>query len=153
MQLNYSEETTGLAMPVNPADPETMSVVQQFLEEQPSSWIGFWTLEELLQLIQNRYMFPVVIVEEGEPQGLLLYSIHKYSPFVTSAKLEFMTCKAVFKGSKWLPLLESFLKANDITMVEAVAHPTLAQFLNQRHGYAAPSVYVVKTLIEDNERN
>ncbi len=137
-----------------PFDPtlDQWRMIQNFLEAQESSLTPFYTVEEFLALITEGELTAWVYSEGRNHLGLLVFSQHEYSPEVRTVKVEFLTCKNFRKMAAMTFAFEEACREHGFQYVEAIAHPTIAEFMVKKHGYSAPGVHIMKPL-EYTRRN
>lgn len=134
------------------SDENSLALVKDFLEEQPESYAHLWTLEEILQLVQQGHLLCWIYYRDDKALGIVLTTINHYSSTVTSIKIEFGTCKNFFKMTSMIDCIE--IKAAELgyTMIEAMAHPAIATYAVHKKGFTAPGVYIRK-FIQNSRRN
>jgi len=120
--------------------------IMYFLEKQPASWEEHWTLESVVLRIVKQELIPVLYFRNNEVLGLGLVSLQQYSSEKLSMRLEFVSCENFFSITGMLDVLEERARLLGCYSLEAVAHPTLAKYLQKKKGFGPPQHYVTKKL-------
>lgn len=121
-------------------------MVTFFLEEQPESWATLYTLEGILTSIRDGRVQVFLVGRGKEWQGLCLFSIYEPETNLRIMSIKFLSCERFFAMAQMIEKLEQVGHAMGCNVVEAVAHPTIAQYGVNKNGFAAEGVYIRKDL-------
>lgn len=126
-------------------------IIEGFLLEQETSWVGQFDLDDLLNQLESGFYTAWLYRRDGVYLGLLLTSLQDYA-WGGTVRIEFVTCKRFFALAKISTLLELYAANLGRVSIEAIAHPILAEYAKVKCGYHSPGVFIKKDL-RPNRRN
>lgn len=128
-----------------------LELVKKFLKEQPGSFEGYFSTNEVLELVRCGNILSWVQVQGGEPVGMALFEIVKYGQERQSIRILFVSCRNFFALSKMWDHLEQAAQKAGILFIEANASEEIAAYAVKKKGFTSPSRYIVKTLTSQRE--
>lgn len=120
--------------------------IRFFLLDQPESWEGLMDLEDIIAQIYAGITKVILLGKVSEWKGMVLYTVHQYSPTTRVMKVDFLSCKNFYFVMQLYDYLEEIAKTWGAGMIEAVAHPTIADYLYRKQDFVAYGVYIRKEL-------
>ena len=117
-----------------------------YLNAQPQSWSPYYEIEDILDRLQTGMMQGWLYAEKGEFEALAITSFNHYGRQVSSVKIEFVSVHRPWIVPKFMNAIEAMAKHQKFILIEAVAHPTIAEYAVNKSGWSAPAVYIMKNL-------
>lgn len=125
---------------------DAAEIIETFLRSQPTSWAHLRTLDSLMQSIFNGEVQVALIAVRPYYIGMMLYKVVEYEEGMRSFKIDFLSCRNFYQYQGLWPIVEQVAEGLGCKMIEAIAHPALAQYACRKLGFVMPAVYVVKPI-------
>jgi hypothetical protein len=146
MEHGSSLDNPEVLIPFNAGNIDEHEVsIRNWLALQPGSLEPLTSVEGIVDLIGRGFYQGWIIVEDNVELGIVIFSIQQYMNART-AKLEFLSCQNFHLLAKYWPGLEHVFRESGFDYVEAVTHPTIAEYAMKKMDFAVPSVYIRKPL-------
>lgn len=121
-------------------------VLREWLTDQETSFAFRGSVEDVLAEVAAGRLFGLIVVLEGTVRGIALYEVVELHNKLQGIALHFLSCKNFYSMRKFYEGFEDWAIESGYSFVEARAHPTLARYAVENLGYAAPDIYICKTL-------
>lgn len=147
-QGNQSDDTTSTVYQVN---AKNFDLVEDMLRDvvtlRVSSFYPVMEVEDVLNKVRNGEWIAYVATDEGgKIFGVTMCSIRRTGRNVLVMIIEFTTLQDFYKMSAIYDAIECLARDLGCKYIEAVAHPTIAEYAVKRKGFTAPNVHIRKAI-------
>lgn len=139
------QETVYRVNPIQLAEIE--DVLRNILELRRASFEPIMSVDDIIYKIQSEMWYAYIFVDENKDIfGMMAVSLRRTGQDTLVMILEFTTLDEFFRLARMYEVIETLARQLGCKYIEAVVHPTIAEYAVKKKGFTAPNVHVRKAI-------